>query len=246
MKKGFSLVALVAAVVIMLIFISVITVSGSNMARSRKLSSFATEINTVQKAVDTYLNTNSNDYPILESVQINLSSLASDSKVQFTDNGDTISNNTITLYKIDYDKIGVTDLEYGNYSYGENDVYLLSAVTSKVYYVKGFKVGSKVYYTITDEVKKAISYKTTDSVTSDTVSDVITYKKEALENGSIKVTVKVPVAYTNPIVKLGTTTISGTSSNGFYTYNITTTAGNKINISYTYNGSNKSTTYTVE
>ena len=189
MKKGFSIAALVATVTIMVILISVATISANNMSKNTKASNFAVEINSIEQAVNSYIQSNPNDYPILNSVTIDVSTIGDANKVQFTNNGDTISNNQITLFEIDYNKINYGNLKYGTKKDGTNDVYLFSTVTNKVYYAKGFKVGNKAYYTLTDELKKKISYKTTESLVEDsktTISSTQEIKQDKTNEGYAK------------------------------------------------------------
>lgn len=245
MKRGVSIATLTATVTIMIILITTVTISASNMLNNVKRTNFATEISSIQKSVDSYLQKNENDYPILGSVLINLDNVSEESKLQFTNNGENITNNVITLFNIDYEKIGYTDLKYGNKENGENDIYVLSGLTGKVYYAAGFKVGNEVYYTLTDELKKKIEYKTTDSIVEDG-NDIISYSQENLENSEKKITVKIPVSYVVTSVKVGDTSYSATTENEYYIYEITGTPGTMIDIVYTYNGEMKSTSYTVK
>lgn len=164
MKKGVSLAALMATITIIVILISTVTISGKKMSDNVKKSNFALEINSIQQSVDSYVEKNNGMYPITNSVVVNLSDVSDENKEQFTNNGEMISGNTISLFEINYNDINFTKLKYGNKEEGNTDVYLVSAITGKVYYAKGFKIGSKVYYTLTDELKKSINYQTTESI----------------------------------------------------------------------------------
>ena len=146
MKKGISLAALTATITIMIILISTVVISGNNMSNNTKKSNFLKEINSIQESVNTYLDNNYNDYPILNNVVIDLSNVSDENKEQFIQNGEEIINNTLSLYEIDYEKIKYTNIKYGNKKDGDNDVYVLSTVTGNVYYAKGFKVGNEVIY----------------------------------------------------------------------------------------------------
>ena len=153
MKKGFSLAALTATATIIIILMSVVIISGNKTGDSRKKSNFAAEISTLQSAIDSYISSNPYDYPFLNSVTLDLSNVSEQNRLQFTNNGDKIDGNVISLYEIDYEKIGYTNLKYVNKKESTNDVYLVSGTTYKVYYGCGFKVGNEVYYTLTDELK---------------------------------------------------------------------------------------------
>lgn len=244
MKKGISLAALISTITIILILITVVTISGSKMSNNTKRSSFATEINTIQKSVDSYLQRNENEYPILNNIIIDLSNVSDENKKQFTDNGDKIINNTIALFEIDYSKIGYTDLKYGNKKEGKNDMYLLSGVTGRVYYAKGFVVGENTYYTLTSDLEKVLEYKTTDTIPNN--NDIISYTQENLENSKKKVTVKIPSSYVSVIVKVGDTNYSSITSGGYNLYEVIENVGTVIDITYTYNGETKSTSYIIK
>ena len=110
------------------------------MSNNVKKTNFLKEINAIQERVNAYLNENPNDYRILNNVVINVSNESEKNKTQFTSNGEEIISNTVSLYEIDYEKIGYDNLKYGNKSSGTNDIYVMSATTGKVYYAKGFKV----------------------------------------------------------------------------------------------------------
>ena len=122
------------------------------MSNNVKKTNFLKEINAIQERVNAYLNENPNDYRILNNVVINVSNESEKNKTQFTSNGEEIISNTVSLYEIDYEKIGYDNLKYGNKSSGTNDIYVMSATTGKVYYAKGFKVWSETIYASTTDV----------------------------------------------------------------------------------------------
>lgn len=242
MKRGVSLSTLVATTVIIIILITVVTISGAKMSDNIRKTSFALEIKTIQQSIDSYLHEHQNEYPTAGSIVLDLSNVSS--KNQFTDNGDIITNNTISLFVIDYTKIGYTNLKYGNKKDGKNDIYVLSGITGKVYYAKGFKVGNQVYYTLTPELEKVLEYKTSETLV-DNGNEIILYKQEDVENSQKKVIVKIPVSYTVTSVRVGETNYTATSSDKYNIYEVTGVTGNVIDIIYTYDGKIKSTSYTI-
>lgn len=245
MKKGISLAALISTITIILILSTTVIISSNKMSNRTKRNNFATEIHTIQKSVDSYLQKNENEYPILNSIIIDLSNVSDENKKQFTDNGDKIVNNTISLFEIDYSKIGYTDLKYGNKKDGKNDMYLLSCITGRVYYAKGFVAGENIYYTLTSDLEKVLEYKTKDTVV-DKGNDIISYTQESLENSKKKVTVKIPSSYVSVIVKVGDTNYSSITSGGYNLYEVIESVGTIIDITYTYNGETKSTSYIIK
>lgn len=244
MKKGVSLAALTATITIMIILISVVTISGSKMLNNTKITNFATEIKTIQQAVDTYLLKNPDEYPVSNSIILDLSNVSSENRLQFTDNGDVIVNDSISLFEIDYNKIGYTDLKYGNKKDGENDIYVLSGITGKVYYAKGFKVGSEIFYTLTSGLEKALEYKTTNSIV-DSGNTVISYEQESIDSNQEKVKVKIPINYIVNSVKVGESNYSATTSDEYNIYEVTGLSGDVIEIIYTDEDNTKYTSYTI-
>lgn len=156
MKSGFSFVVLTSTVVILLILLTSITIAGNKTMEDSKKLSFATEISTLQQAVDSYETKNNGIYPVKDSIVLDIEDLNESSKNQFMQNAEEINDNKIVLNEIDYEKIAIISLKYGNLADGENDMYALSPITGKVYYAKGMKIGSKLYFTLTDELSSAL------------------------------------------------------------------------------------------
>lgn len=161
MKKGISLVTLIITIAVLLILLSTITFSFSEVLSNTKKKQFAKEIYEVQNLVDKYVYENQ-DYPyiitdnVLEKIDITIND---SNTLQFADE-DIGDNNTVSLYPINLVKAGVNNLSRGTKEDGNSqDVYALSAKTGKVYYVKGVKIKSNTYYTLNDELTKLIGIK---------------------------------------------------------------------------------------
>lgn len=243
MKKGVSIAAVTATITIMIILITVVTISGHKMSENSKRSNFALEIYSIQQAVDSYLQNNPNDYPILSSVIINLTNVADENKLQFTNNNDIITDNKISLFEIDYDKIGYSNLKYGNKQDGENDIYLLSAVSGKVYYAKGFIASNEVYYTLTPTLEKVLEYKTTDTVLN--TNNAISYEQEIYGTSQIKVKVKIPTDFSVTSVKIDEDTYTAIAQDGYNLYEVIGESGDVIHIIYSEENITKATSYTI-
>ena len=139
-KKGVSLVALVATIFIMLIIAGTVTVSFSNIYNSTRKKEFANEIYSIQKLVDQYYFRN-NEYPVKEGTTTTVS----------------INGANLSLSEIDLYELGANETNRGQRKEGNNDdVYLVSEETGKVYYKKGWKIGDNTYYNLTDELKKEL------------------------------------------------------------------------------------------
>ncbi|MEG1705104.1 MAG: hypothetical protein RR290_00830 [Clostridia bacterium] len=236
MKKGISLVALVATVVVMLILLTTVTISGVATVNNSKKMTLATELTLIKESVDAFITKSNGEYPINNSIQLDISNVTSKSKTQF--DGENIVNNKIVLYEIDYKLLGLTSLKYGLRKDGINDVYVFSKDTKKVYYAKGVAVGSKTYYTLNDELKSMLDYKLpNNNVVS---KDGVIFEPSEVNWTKNKVTVKVkiPKSYTSKSVTANGTSIIGNTVIGEYDiYDITTIDGNySVVANYTKTG----------
>ncbi len=229
MKKGISMVSLIALITITLILLTTLTISGINTASNAKKIAFAMEIQMVQDAVDSYYLQNE-IYPSINSVVLGVNSFTDSEKAQFIQNGETITNNQILLYQIDYSKINITDLKYGNLSLGETDIYVVSPKTGKVYYAKGIKIGNSRYFTSTDELKNLLNYNSgkNEQLVNDTV--VFVPSTTAWINTDSTVTVKVPVTFND--VSITPNYLTSTVSDGYTIYTISVTKNTNISVKY--------------
>lgn len=189
-KKGISVMSLVAAVAIIMILLTTVTVSGINTAHNAKKIAFGAEIKMIQGAVDAYYKENNAIYPIKnDAYTITIGdNVSSKNKVIFENNeGNGIAS--FTVYAIDYDLIGVDSLIYGKDS--ENyDIYVVSRKSGKVYYLKGLKIGSEIYYTVTDDIDNLLSYNSEKNTVN---SPVIKFEPSTTEWTSDDVTIKVTI-----------------------------------------------------
>ena len=165
MKNGITFVAVMVTVAIMFILVSTVTISAINVINNSQKTKLATELAYVKEAVDNYYTTY-NTYPIDESVKVKLDKVENDDKKQFEgEDGDT--SDSIVLYVINKEKLGITETVYGNGNVTDNDIYVFSKKTDSVYYLKGLKIGGKTYYTLTDDLKKIINYEESNFNSSD-------------------------------------------------------------------------------
>lgn len=147
-KKGIALISIVVVVLIISIVTGTITVNAYNTIKKTELIDFSKEIKRVQDFFNEYVNSNNGQIPVKGSVQVNISGKES----AFA--GEEINNSTVTLAKIDIDKIGLNSLQRGNLK-TPDDVYLYSEITRKVYYPKGVQG----YYTLTKELYDKLGIK---------------------------------------------------------------------------------------
>ena len=155
-KKGITFISILATIVVIMILIGAVVISANNLIPETIDKKFANEIYTIQKKVEEY-NFKNSTYPV-EDVNINYT-IPDGYQEQF--NGETIQNSTVVLKPINLAKADIEDSYYGNKQDGEDDIYVVSETTGKVYYLKGYKGNSKdtkgkVYYTLTSDLSKLI------------------------------------------------------------------------------------------
>lgn len=250
MKKryGFSMVALAATVTIMLILTTAITIGGVNTSNNAKKIAFATELKTLQEAVDEYVNENNGSYPIGNSVVVDITSLSTENKQQFNKETDGYNSGKVLLYDIDYEKINVKSLKYGDESNGANDIYVVSNTSGVVYYAKGLKIGNNTYYTLNEELITLLNENADKNLVN--TASVIVFQPNTTEwtKDEIEVTVKVPKTFTVSKIESGGVNIPLTSSETLYNNYVVKKASNyQINVTYTPKGGSVTTaTYEVK
>ncbi|MEG2348649.1 MAG: hypothetical protein RSB67_03275 [Clostridia bacterium] len=247
MKKGFSLVALIATVTIIITLISTITFSAINASNTSKKITFATEINMIQEASDAYKIKN-DIYPIKDNVIIDVTKLSQEEKKQFTDNGDVITNNKIVLGKVNYMDIGINNLKNGTLK-DTADLYAVSPITGKIYYAKGYIVGSSKYFTLTSSLKTLITINQEKNFKKAEAPVIFIPSTTEYTNDSkgVTITVKVPSSYNTVSVYKDNNNVvpkKNTEGSGEYMYDIYETSDIKnYSIIVKYDG--KISTYNV-
>jgi competence protein ComGC len=227
MKKGITLLALVATIVIISILLTTVTVSGIATMNNAKKMTFAAEVSLLQESVDSYSAKNNGEYPISDSIQLDLTGVTTDSKTQFA--GEVITGDKIVVYAIDYKLLGITSLKNGLSANGPEDIYVVSKDTKRVYYAKGIPVGSKTYYTLTDDLKSLINYRTPGSnpITKNGIVFVpsdINWTKTI-----VTVQVKIPKDYLSKTVTVNGANVSLTTTDSDYDiYNVLGLASNYV------------------
>ena len=157
MKKGISLLMLSTIVMVMLVISTSVVIAGVNALNSSTKVKFANELFYLQDIVNSYVKSHQGEFPVDESIVVDLSNVTAESITQFGD--ETKTNNTIILYKVDKTKLNKMDLRYGNEkNNNKNDVYAVSKETGRLYYVQGVKVSGKTYYTLTQDLEDLIQY----------------------------------------------------------------------------------------
>ena len=105
MKKGIAMATLVVIISVMIILVSVITVTGFNTSNTARKLAFASELEMIQESVNSYKTDNEGDLPTTEFIVIDLTRASGDVLNQFQQNGEEITNNKVSLCKIDFTKL---------------------------------------------------------------------------------------------------------------------------------------------
>lgn len=260
MKKGVSLVSLVIVVIVMIIIVGIVVVSGTDAIRLGNINMFATEILNIQTAVDEYsfeyTQSGEKQYPKGNTiVTLDISTMAQSGKDQF--DGETITDNKIELYIIDMSKIGITELQYGN-NKTDNDIYVVSTVTGKVYYLEGVEYDGVVYYTLNEDLYNIANIRPSNNITSNDIKKqevIFTPTTKEYTNEPVEVQIKLPKEATiNSVTATESKVVSDLNNpeiqgiNKIITVNSTgeDRIGNyTITINYTYGGVDKEVTYAV-
>lgn len=235
-KEGISLIVLSVAALVIITLTTVITYSLVNNHNKAKKIEFAQEINMLQISVDSYYGLNKM-YPSKNSVTI--SNISDEAKSQ-----QFIGETQYTFSVIDYEKIGITSLKYGNSKNGTNDIYVVSEETGKVYYAAGLVIDNKIYFTINSELSNLLNGESKQEIN---VGDQIIFSEEMLNATIKKVTVKIPKSYTNITVKAENSPLTEYIDDSNYRiYSKESSDEYTLTVTYTYNSQNKTSRYLVK
>ena len=243
-KRGVTVSIMVVTILVMVIMASAITVSISSSIKYANLSSWTTEIGYIQDIVNENKD-NIQDYT-LENIELNVSGL-SDEDLDNQFNNETINSSKVALKKLNLNKLGISNTKFGRYE-TDKDVYAISLVTNKVYYIQGITAGSKTYYTLTESLLNKYDLETAEV---DLNSVVFIPSKIEYTNEPITVTVKMPkeytnvtIASTNGAIAVGTATTEGNMT--AYLVNTNNVGANyDITVTYTNKSVESTATYSV-
>ena len=245
MKKGFSLVTLLVTIFVIITLSSTVVISANSVYNSNKKIRFASEISYIKELVNNYMADNNGKLPSSSDVVVSTKSISKeDLNTQFA--GETISEDTIFLNKIDMSMINPGTLQYGNGTDEKSDdIYCISKQTGKIYYIRGCKIGTKIYYTLNDELKKSIKY-----TESNNVNDGIIFYDGNLDNGIKEIDIKIPESYLD--VELASTDVSfeysSENQSGYNIYKTKSKENSIISVKYKVNNDSekKELKYNVE
>ncbi len=159
MKKGVSLIALLSTVIVLGIITSVVIVSGYDIITETEKKEFATEVLSLQKMIKERIITTGEEKIIGEKVvldgdsnlPVNIQGLLDEMQLE-----PNVQAGQKELYTIKLENLGIENLRRGNKNQGQDDVYLYSKVTGKVYYKNGEKIGGNFYYTYSNDLFESV------------------------------------------------------------------------------------------
>lgn len=160
-KQGITLIYLVITIVVMLILVATVVTELTVSASDAKLSAFANDILQVQDSARAqYILNNAFPYAtkadgsaIVYTMDNALAMVGADKgdllKQEFIENKEP---EDVVLYELDLDKLEVDKKNYGNKENGEDDIYVISNYTQKVYYLRSIKYNRERYFSYNDKV----------------------------------------------------------------------------------------------
>lgn len=244
LKKGITMAMLAVMIAVLGILATVTVTSISNSYTNSKLAIWTAEISVVQDLVKEKRENLSNI--LMDEITFDVSNI---SQAVLTEqfSGETITSNKIKLKEVNLAAIDVDNAIYGVHK-EKLDVYAYSELTGKVYYLKGFDARIKEYYTLTEELKNKYG----DNLTVSNLS-VISFEQSEIEPtmNPVKVTVKVPKAYTSVSIVTTNSSItigSRVTETDKYTYLVNNngiTGNYTIVVKYTDGGIEKTVSHKV-
>lgn len=139
-KRGITVSTLSIAITIMLILVSISSVAGIRAIKTASYEEFTSKMVRLSNDVNIYVKKNGN-LPIKNEI-VSRSGMSEALKTLITNNGD--ENNM--LYVIDLSKLTTENLNIGEGTTENLDVFLVAENTNNVYYLKGFEYQGERYY----------------------------------------------------------------------------------------------------
>ncbi|MCX8074717.1 MAG: hypothetical protein N2749_03920 [Clostridia bacterium] len=168
-KKGVSLVVLIITIIAAIILITAAIIQTRSSIAQATLTSFATDLSKIQDLTNEfYINHGTFPVPDSSSSSLNQSQVTNmvDSRYrnnfiyELSSNGDYYDDSNLgTFYEIDLGKINIKTTVAGAKTLGQNDVYVVSYPSMKVYYLLGLNVQNNVYFSLSNKLNIAQSVK---------------------------------------------------------------------------------------
>lgn len=161
-KNGISLIVLVVSIVVLLILIGATVYRSESSRITAQRTVLITDLTTIENSAKAYYVEN-NDFPTPKSLTKNYYT-AEDIRT-LNDDVNIINDiyyfNDINskFYIIDLSKIDIKNINFGlKYdTYGDTDVFVISDINKKVYYLKGKTMEGNKYYALTERLTGAES-----------------------------------------------------------------------------------------
>lgn len=160
-KKGVTMLVLILTI-ILIVIISGAVISNLNVTtENANLSNFANNISQIQdKARSMYILENKlpvsnvaeklTREDLLELVETENQNAFFD---ELNENGE---GKNARFYKVDLDKVGVDKTIIGSEKDGEDDIYVISINSLKVYYLRGVEYDNNMYFSINSKISKIV------------------------------------------------------------------------------------------
>lgn len=156
-KRGITLTTLAITIIVMLILSSAAVIATTVIINNSKTVAFATDLNNIEQAVETYYLEN-NELPKVtlpvEYTKNSLALLSSDNGAQLGAEIDINLEKLDKFYEISLENIKINNSSRGLKKTGASDIYVVNSRNLRVYYVKGIKIGNDYYFSLTEKLSK--------------------------------------------------------------------------------------------
>ena len=149
---------LLITIIFVVILLSAIYLNLSDVSSINKIGIFTTNLTTIQDYI-TSCNLMKEELPfdgdiLVEDVKLNMTEEYLEKFIiELENRGDS---ETVSVKKIDLNKIGVHEDSTGFGENGENDIYVYSENTDTVYYLMGIKYNGDIYFCINNKITNII------------------------------------------------------------------------------------------
>lgn len=249
MKKGITMVSLAVVVLLLAVFTSLVLYTNSDVLKVTNKTKFAIEILDIQTKTDNYYIENG-VYPVGEEIEFDISKLKEEEREQIK--GEKIVDEKIKVYILNINELGIKNLLCGN-NKSENDVYAVSKITGKIYYLKGVAYNNITYYSAAKELYADLYDKLGVQNYKEIRKSDVTFKINSITLGKDPVLVEVfvpseatdvTVTATNDVNVGGPITEGANRRYSVNTNNVITNYD--IKVKYTLNGEAKEVSHSIK
>lgn len=152
-NSGIALISLVVSILIIFMLTGIVTYTGRDILVNSKETAFAKDIEAIYDAAQEYYMVNGSIPSKEEGMSFDMDTYISSISELEDENVANALEQELGLneeqdsvfYEIDISKIGVEETKYG-VNKNENDFFVISNTTQKIYYYPGFKINENVYF----------------------------------------------------------------------------------------------------